>query len=143
MFAIVFKYFSRVFFASVSEAFSSVSSVFRRMLQMFHLDVSKVDRVLYLPPRLLLPRLDVFSFSWHRLGISAPPSLLDASDVQGGMGPVWAREMARKGTVYPGVRALVSPFFSWNKKEVLAERISIYVLIYLSIYNVDGEGSDQ
>jgi hypothetical protein len=33
---------------------SSVSSVFRFMLQMFHLDVSKVDRVLHAVVRLLL-----------------------------------------------------------------------------------------
>ena len=31
------------------------------MLQMFDLDVSKVDRVLHLPPRLLLPRFRVSS----------------------------------------------------------------------------------
>ena len=39
----------------------SVSSVVRHMLQVLHLDVSKVDRVLHLPPRLLLPRLGVSS----------------------------------------------------------------------------------
>jgi hypothetical protein len=31
------------------------------MLQMFHLDVSKVDQMLHLPPRLLLPHLGVSS----------------------------------------------------------------------------------
>ena len=37
----------------------SVSSVFRRMFQVLYLDVLKVDRVLHLPSRLLLPRLGV------------------------------------------------------------------------------------
>jgi hypothetical protein len=36
------------FFASVSDDISSASSIFRHMLQMFHLDVSKVDRVLHM-----------------------------------------------------------------------------------------------
>jgi hypothetical protein len=40
---------------------SSVSSVFRRMLKVLHLDVSKVDRMLHIPPRLLLSRLGVLS----------------------------------------------------------------------------------
>ena len=40
-FAIVFKWFLGAF-ASVSDTFSSVSFVCRRMLQLFHLDVSKV-----------------------------------------------------------------------------------------------------
>jgi hypothetical protein len=39
-----FVCFLQVFLTHVS----SVSSVFRRMLQMFHLDVSKVDKVLHL-----------------------------------------------------------------------------------------------
>jgi len=38
----------------------NVSSVFRRMLQVLYLDVSKVDRVLHVP-RFLLPRLGVSS----------------------------------------------------------------------------------
>ena len=40
---------------------SSVSSAFRHMLQVLHLDVLEVDRVLHFPPRLLLPRLGVSS----------------------------------------------------------------------------------
>jgi hypothetical protein len=40
----------------------SVSSVFRRMLQVLHLDLSDIDRVLHLHPRLLLSRLGVFSY---------------------------------------------------------------------------------
>jgi hypothetical protein len=39
-----FQVLLQVFQAHVS----SVSSVYRRMLQMFHLDVSKVDRVLHM-----------------------------------------------------------------------------------------------
>jgi hypothetical protein len=62
----VYKYFRRMFL--------SVSSVLRHMLQVLDLNVSKVDRVLHLPSRLLLPRLDVLSASseiWHgRLGPS-------------------------------------------------------------------------
>ena len=42
---------------------SSVSSVLRHMLQVLHLDVSKVDRMLHLPPRLLLLHLGVSSAS--------------------------------------------------------------------------------
>jgi hypothetical protein len=56
---VFFQVFLQVFQMHVS----SVSSVFRRMLQVLHLDVSKVDYVLHLPPRLLLPRLGVFSSS--------------------------------------------------------------------------------
>jgi hypothetical protein len=51
---------------------SSVSSFFRRMLQVLHLNVSKVDQVLYLPPRFQLPRLGVSS-SRHRLRIRPSP----------------------------------------------------------------------
>jgi hypothetical protein len=40
---------------------SSISSVFRCTLQVLPLDVLKIDRVLHLPPHLLLPRLGVFS----------------------------------------------------------------------------------
>jgi hypothetical protein len=39
----------------------SVSFVFICLLQVLHLYVSKVDRLLHLPRRLLLPRLGVFS----------------------------------------------------------------------------------
>jgi hypothetical protein len=52
--------------------FSSVSSVSRCMLQMFHLDILKVNRVLHRPARLLLPHLGVSSFSRCRLGIRCP-----------------------------------------------------------------------
>jgi hypothetical protein len=56
------------------------------MLQMLYLDVSKVNRVLYLSPRFLLPHLGVSSSSRHRLGIHTP-SLLAAGDVQDSAGP--------------------------------------------------------
>ena len=46
----------QVFYMCVLQMFqmhvSSVSSAFRRMLQVLRLDVSKVDRVLHLPPHL-------------------------------------------------------------------------------------------
>jgi hypothetical protein len=35
---------------------SSVSSTFKGMLQVLHLNVSKVDQILHLPPRFLLSR---------------------------------------------------------------------------------------
>jgi len=40
-------------FSGVLQVFQKhVSFVFRRMLQLLHLDVSKLDRVLHIPPRL-------------------------------------------------------------------------------------------
>ena len=51
---------------------SNVSSTFRRMLQVLHLNVSKLDRVLHLPLRFVLPRLGVLSCSWCRLASTAP-----------------------------------------------------------------------
>jgi hypothetical protein len=54
---------------------SSISSAFSRMLQFLHLNVLKVkvDRVLHLRPRFLLPRLGVSSSSfWRWLGIRRP-----------------------------------------------------------------------
>jgi hypothetical protein len=65
-----FKHF-HVFFQVFQTHVSSVSSVSRRMLQMFYRDGSKVDRVLHLSPRFMLPRLDVSS-SRHQLGICHP-----------------------------------------------------------------------
>jgi hypothetical protein len=55
-FQVFFHAFLQVFQINVS----SVSSFFC-MLQVLHLDVSKVDRMLHLPPRLLLPCLGVSS----------------------------------------------------------------------------------
>jgi hypothetical protein len=46
-----FKCFSCVF-RSVSDACFKCFVIFRRMLQLLHMDVSKLDRVLHLPPRL-------------------------------------------------------------------------------------------
>ena len=51
----------------------NVSSVFKRMLQVLYLDVSKLDRVLHLPHRFLLPRL----------GVSSSPSAEGASGAGG------------------------------------------------------------
>jgi hypothetical protein len=68
MFLSVFQVFLQVFQMHVS----SVSSTFRRMLKVLHLNVSKVDRVLRLPPRLPLPRLGVSS---RRRRASAASSL--------------------------------------------------------------------
>jgi hypothetical protein len=60
----VFQVFLQVFQVHIS----SVSSTFRRMLQVLYLDVLKVDQMLYFPPRLLLPRFGISSFR-RRLGI--------------------------------------------------------------------------
>jgi hypothetical protein len=51
----VFQVFLQIFQTHVL----NVSFVFRRMLQVLYLDVLKLDRVLHLSPRLLLPRLGV------------------------------------------------------------------------------------
>jgi hypothetical protein len=74
------------------------------MLQLLHVDISKVDRVLHLIPCFLLPRLSVSSSSsQHRLGIRRPSPFLDASDVQGGAGPMWTRKKARKTVAGKGI----------------------------------------
>ena len=59
----------------------SVLSAFRRMLQVLYLDVSKVDRVLHLPPHLLLSRLGVslLSTALH------PPQTREGGAGDGGM----------------------------------------------------------
>ena len=92
-FAMVFKC-SQMFLQVFQTHVSSVSSIFRRILQVLHLDVLKVGRVLHLPPRFLLSRLDVSS-SVVGLGIRCPPPLLDAGNVRGGTGPAWTRENGR------------------------------------------------
>jgi hypothetical protein len=43
-----FQTFFKCFFQLFQKHVSSVSSIFRRMLQLLHLDVSKVDRVLHM-----------------------------------------------------------------------------------------------
>jgi hypothetical protein len=60
IFAMVLSAFL-VFLQVFQKHVSSVSSAFRRMLQVLCLNVSKVDQVLHLPPRLLLSRLGVSS----------------------------------------------------------------------------------
>ena len=71
----------RIFFAMVSSAIQVFLQVFQmhvssvlsaRMLQVLHLNVSKVDRVLHLTHRLLLPRLGVSSSraSWASVASS-------------------------------------------------------------------------
>jgi hypothetical protein len=67
---------------------SNVSSAFRLILQLLHLDISKVDRVLHLFPRFLLPSSVSSPPSRRRLGIRHPLRLfLDAGEVRGGVGP--------------------------------------------------------
>jgi hypothetical protein len=48
----LFQVFFQVFLQVFQTHILSVSSVFIHILQVLYLDVSKVDRVLYLPPRL-------------------------------------------------------------------------------------------
>jgi hypothetical protein len=87
----VFKCFFQVFLQVFQMHVSSVSSTFGCMLQMLHLDILKVDRVLHLPPRFLLFHLDVSS-SGTGLGIRCLHPLLDAGNIWGGTGPMWTRE---------------------------------------------------
>jgi len=56
-----FKCFLGVFASILQMHVSSVSSVFRRMLQALHLNISKANQVLHLYPRLLPPCLVVSS----------------------------------------------------------------------------------
>jgi hypothetical protein len=58
----------RVFLRVIQMHFSSISSAFRCMLKELRLDVSKVHRVLHIPPHFLLHRLG-FSSSLRRLGM--------------------------------------------------------------------------
>jgi hypothetical protein len=48
-------------FTSVLDVCCKCFNYFERMLQIFHLGVSKINRVLHLPPRLLLSHLGVSS----------------------------------------------------------------------------------
>jgi hypothetical protein len=58
---------------------------------------SEVNRVLHLPLHFLLPHLIFSSASRCRLGIHhAPPPILDAGDVLGGVGPTWACETVQE-----------------------------------------------
>jgi hypothetical protein len=58
-----------VFFASVSDASFKYFICLQMYVTSVVLNVSKIDWVLHLPPRLLLPRLCVSSTSRRRLGI--------------------------------------------------------------------------
>jgi hypothetical protein len=99
-------------FSGVLQVFQvHVSSVFRRMLQVLHLNVSKVDRLLHFPPLLLLPRLGVSS-SRRRLGIRRLLPLLDAGDIQDDAGPTWLRKMVRKNDCRRGRPGASKPIFS-------------------------------
>jgi hypothetical protein len=67
---------------------SSVSSAFRRMLTVLHLDVSKVDRVFASPSSLAIACLGVSSSSRHWVRHpSSPPPLLDDGKVRDGACP--------------------------------------------------------
>ena len=88
-------------FQSVFQVFlmhvSSVSTVFRHMLQVLCLDILKVDRMLHLSPRfLLLPAL-----ARHPL---PPPPLLDAGGVRGSTAARGHAKRGGKQTVGASVR---------------------------------------
>jgi hypothetical protein len=73
-----------------------VLSVFRHMSQVFYLNISRVDWVLHLPSRLLLPRLDVSS-SRRRLGIRRLlPLFLMLVMFETPRGLTWVCETTRK-----------------------------------------------
>jgi hypothetical protein len=74
------------------------SPIFIRMLQVLHLDVLKIDRVLHLPPRLLPPHLGVFSLLFY--------CLTSFSNYGGGVAgaDVWGRRGSR-GCNYASARS--------------------------------------
>jgi hypothetical protein len=75
----VFRVFLQVFHIHVL----NVSFVFRRILYLLHLDVSKLDRALLLPPRLsdVSPRCQVWegggSPHWRRAGLTCFAGVVD------------------------------------------------------------------
>ena len=82
VFSRVFMCFLQVFQTHVL----SVLSVFRRMLQMFYRDRSKVDWVLHLPPRFFAASLRCLLLLPASARHPPPrPPLLDAGDIQGGV----------------------------------------------------------
>jgi hypothetical protein len=87
---------------------SIVSFAFRRMLQVLHRNVSKVDRVLHLLPRLLLPGLllpclGVSSSSWCRLRIRRLLPLFSMLVTFGTTRAPRGRETARKNDCRRGL----------------------------------------
>jgi hypothetical protein len=83
----VLQWFLSVFQVFLQVFQLHILSVSSAILQVFHLNVSKVDRVLHLPPCFMLPRLGVSSSSQRRIGHPPPPPpLLDASNVRGSTG---------------------------------------------------------
>jgi len=57
----VLQWFSSVFLQVFQKHVSSVSSTFRHMLQVLHLDVLKINQVLHLPRRFFYCLTSVFS----------------------------------------------------------------------------------
>jgi hypothetical protein len=99
-----FHVFLQVFQTHVS----NISFVFRRTLHLLHLDVSKLDRVLHLPPRLCVvsPRWSAGRGRQSPLAWGGPYGLAGAAD------EMW---VGRRGTwdggSDVGIRALATPFF--------------------------------
>jgi hypothetical protein len=100
-----FQVFFQVFLQVFPMYVSSVPSAFRRMLQVLHLNVSKVDRVLHLLPCLLLPHLGVSSSSWRRLGIRLPLPLFSMlMTFRAARAPCGRAKRCEKRTIGTGVR---------------------------------------
>jgi hypothetical protein len=92
---------------------SSVSSAFRRMLQVLRLNVSKVDRVLHFSsPSVGSPRCPILLLApaGHQ---PPPPSLLDVGDVQDGKGPHGRAKRRGKMTIGMGIQ---TPPAVWTYK---------------------------
>jgi hypothetical protein len=84
---------------------SSVLSAFRSMLQVLHLDIVKLDQVLHLPPHFLMSRLSASSSQRWLASAPLPLSLfLDAGDIRGYAGIMWAHKTAWEMAAGTGVR---------------------------------------
>jgi hypothetical protein len=91
MFAMVFKHFY-VFFQVFQKYVSSVSSIFRHMLQVLHLDVSKLDQVLHM------------GYAWEVGEAASGPRVQPGS--AGNIRPAWAlRGRAKRKHIGRGVLA--------------------------------------
>jgi hypothetical protein len=119
--AYVCKFF-QVFFQVFQKHVSSVLFAFRRILQVLHLDVLKIDRVLHLSssPSAASPRCLLLLLAPVRHPPPSPP-LLDAGDVRDSAGPAWVHKTAREmdcgarafgRPVHPDVRVLANPKYA-------------------------------
>jgi hypothetical protein len=120
-----FQVFSGVLFQVFQKHVLSVSFVFRRMLQLLYLDVSKVDQVLHLfsSPSAISRRCVLFpapvghpydatTGSFRIRGVVPFPSCCS-----GDAGLAWSAEnRVQHVSVCPDVRTLAKPFQKWIKR---------------------------